>query len=172
MKMNKPNPAFSVEECKIQASILLKSLHSKDIERSQQAAKRFQRMPEFTDFSVNQIINANIKRKLALHIIALEKGFNTWADLKCQLPFIRGGFLNKWFADYNDAKSHLKSDGGYLLPYKNQYFICDANYITNIGFNPNDPDWRLIEYDWANPTNQSAWKRLYTKWMKIQGGLS
>ncbi len=167
--MNKSHKFFSVEECKIQASILLKSLYASDVEQAKRAARRFQRLPEFSKLSLDEIIHAEIKRKNALTIIAIEKGFKSWLDLKTQLPFIRGGFLNKWFTDYNEAKVYLRSKNNFLLPYKNQFFICDANYIKNLGLNPDDPDWHLISYDWVNPTDKVAWQRLYKKWMKIQG---
>jgi hypothetical protein len=168
--MNKPHKSFSVDEYKVQASILLKSLHSPDIEISQKAAKRFQRLPDFGTLSLEEITQADIKRKHALAVIALEKGFISWADLKCQLPFIRGGFLNQWFAHYDEAKSYQQLNGGFLLPFKNQFFICDADYIINLGFDPEDADWKLIGYDWAQPNNKEAWQRLYKKWIIIQGG--
>jgi len=168
--MNKTHKSFSVDECKVQASILLKSLHSNDLATSQKAAKRFRRLPEFKPASLEEIVQADIKRKQALTIIAMERGFKSWADLKCQLPFIRGGFLNQWFANYTDAKSYQRLNGGFLLPFKNQFFICEADYINNLGFNAEDADWTLIGYDWASPDNKEAWQRLYKKWMKIQGG--
>jgi hypothetical protein len=168
--MNKPHKSFSVDECKIQASLLLKSLRSSDKESSQKAAKRFQRLPEFGNFSFEEILQFDMKRKHALAVIAIGKGFPSWADLKCQLPFIRGGFLNQWFAHYDEAKAYQKANGGFLLPFKNQFFMCDADYIINLGFAPEDPDWALIGYDWAHPTNKEAWQRLYKKWMTIQGG--
>lgn len=166
--MNKPHKSFSVDEGKIQASILLKSLYSNDLIISQKAAKRFRRLAEFKDLSLSDIIKADIKRKHALTVIAIEKGFKSWTDLKCQLPFIRGGFLNHWFANYVDAKSFQQLNGGFILPFKNQFFICDADYINHLGLNAEDPDWELIEYDWINPINKNAWNRLYKKWMKIQ----
>lgn len=169
INMNKPNRSFSVDECKVQASILLKSLHSNIPSSSQQAAKRFQSLLEFRNFSLEEIIQADIKRKHALAVIAIEKGFKSWADLKCQLPFIRGGFLNQWFANYAEAKSYQQLNGGFILPFKNHFFICDANYINNLGFNSEDHDWKLIGYDWVSPNNKDAWQRLYKKWMKIQG---
>lgn len=166
--MNKPRKSFSVDECKIQASILLKSLYSNNVESSHQAAKRFQILPEFSSFSFVEIIQADIKRKHALAVIAVEKGFTSWTDLKCQLPFIRGGFLNQWFASYAEAKSYHQRNGGFLLPFKKQFFICDADYINNLGFNSEDRDWKLIGHDWVNPSNKDAWQRLYKKWMQIQ----
>jgi len=168
--MNKPHKSFSVQECKIQASILLKSLKSADIAQVKKAIKRFKKLPEFAALSLESLLPTEIKHKNALAVIALEKGFKSWTDLKCQLPFIRGGFLNQWFANYAEAKSTLTAKGGFLLPYRNQFFICDANYIKNLGFNAQDPDWQLIGYDWVNPANKAAWQRLYKKWMQIQGG--
>lgn len=167
--MNKPDKSFSVAECKIQASKLLKVLHSTDITQANQVAKRMQRLPEFTKLSLDKLQTA-VKRKHALALIAIEKGFNSWAELKIQLPFIRGGFLNHWFSSYAEAKQYLQKNGGYLLPFKNQFFICDATYIENLGFNPNDSDWKLIGYDWAKPVDKNAWQRLYKEWVKIQGG--
>lgn len=167
--MNKSHKSFNVKECKIQASILLKSLHSNDLEKSRQAAKRFQRLPEFSKYSLEEMIGAEIKHKNALAVIALEKGFASWTDLKCQLPFIRGGFLNQWFAKYADAKSYLSLNGGFLFPFKNQFFVCDANYLENLGLDAKDSDWKLIGYDWVKPDNKDAWRRLYKKWMQIQG---
>lgn len=170
--MNKSHQSFSVAECKIQASILLKSLHSNDKVTAQKAAQRFQRLPECKSLPTEEIIEADIKRKHALAVIAIEKGFESWSDLKCQLPFIRGGFLNQWFADYTQAKSYQQINGGFLLPFKKQFFICDTNYISNLGFNAEDNDWKLIGYDWVSPANKAAWQRLYRKWMQIQGDSS
>ena len=112
----------------------------------------------------------DLKHKHALSVIAIENGFESWVNLKCQLPFIRGGFLNQWFTNYAEAKSYQQLNGGYLLPFKNQFFICEADYISNLGFNSADPDWKLIGYDWVNPDHKAAGQRLYKKWMRIQGG--
>ena len=49
--MGMPSKSISVAECKIQASILLKSLNSENVELSQKAAKRFLIVPEFKNFS-------------------------------------------------------------------------------------------------------------------------
>lgn len=166
--MNKLSKPFSIDEAKVQASILLKSLHSHDREKANRAAKRFKRLPEFAKLSLDEIFQIDIKRKHALAVIANDKGFKSWADLKTQIPFIIGGFLNKWFAHYPEAKSYLQLQGGFLLPFKHQFFICDANYIKQLGFDPADPDWVLIKFDWEKPANRIAWQRLHKKWMKIQ----
>lgn len=163
--MNKSHRSLTVEEAKIKASILLKSFSSNATEKT---AKRFKRLPEFAGLSTNEILQTKIKRKQALELIAFENNFKSWADLKCQIPFIHGGFLNHWFANYAAAKAYQETNGGFLLPYKRQFFICDSNYIQNLGLNPKDRDWKLIAYDWVEPANKSAWQRLYKMWMKLQ----
>lgn len=159
--MNKSRQSFNLEEYKIKASILLKALRGSDAEK---AANRFKRLPEFADLSISTILQKEIKRKHALHLIAVENGFNSWFDLKMQINFIVGGYLNLWFSNYPEAKLHLQTVGGFLLPFKNQFFICNTNYIQQIGFDPDDPDWKLIGYDWVQPENKKAWQRLYKKW--------
>ncbi len=159
--MNKPtSKQHSLEDYKIQASFLLKSFHSADTNKRTQALKRFQCLPEFTTLSLEDILKCDVKRKHALAVIAVEKGFKSWIDLKSQTYLFVGGFLNKWFANYDEAKNNRESMGGYLLPYKNQFYICDADYITYIGLDPYDPDWKLIGWDWIKPKDRTAWLRL------------
>lgn len=162
--MNKIRKPLTLAEGKIQAAILLKSLRTND---SAKAAKRFQRLPEFNHLAISDILQQRIQHKHALTVIALENGFQSWADFKIQVNFIVGGYLNLWFANYQEAKSHLKSSGGFLLPYKSQFFICNAHYIKQIGFEPYDPDWKKIDYDWAMPADQDAYRRLYKKWIQV-----
>lgn len=165
--MNKTRKPFDLSEAKIQATILLKSLHSSD---SEKAVKRFSRLPEFSDLTNSDLLQQKIKHKHALNVIAIENGFQSWINLKIQINFIVGGYLNLWFANYIEAKSTLKENGGFLLPYKNQFFICNANYMKQIGFEPDDPDWDKIGFDWAEPADQTAWLRLYKKWTEYHPG--
>ena len=72
------------------------------------------------------------------------------------------GFLNQWFAQYAEAKAYLKTNGGFLLPYGTQFFICQSDYIDSLGLDPNDSDWQKIDWDWAKPLDKTAWKRLDT----------
>lgn len=165
--MNKTRKPFNLAEAKIQANILLKSLRRSD---SAKAAKRFRLLPEFSNLTTSDLLQQKIKYKHALTVIAIENGFQTWIDLKIQINFIVGGYLNLWFANYTEAKSTLREKGGFLLPYKNQFFICNANYIKQIGIEPDDPDWEKIGFDWAVPADQIAWQRLYKKLTKLAGG--
>ncbi len=164
--MNKSRKSFSLEEGKIQASILLKSLRSDDASIIEQAAKRFLRLPEFSTLSITDILKENIKRKHALNVIASENGFHSWTDLKSQIRFIIGGHLNNWFTTYEEAKSYQKTNGGFLFPYKNQFFVCSAAYVRDIGFDPDDANWKMCDFDWVKPLNHRAWQALYREWSK------
>jgi hypothetical protein len=71
--------------------------------------------------------------------------------------------LNRWFTDYDQARSSLESEGGYLLPYKAQFFVTTREGIRELGLNPNDPDWEGIGWDWVRPKDNEAWRRLKEK---------
>ena len=72
-------------------------------------------------------------------------------------------FLNSWFTDYDKARAYLEKDGGFLLPYRDQFVITEAGGIRELGLDPNDPDWEKIGCDWARPKNAEAWERLKLK---------
>ena len=72
-------------------------------------------------------------------------------------------FLNRWFANYDEARASLEADGGFLFPYKNHFFVCRADVIEALGLDPNDPDWETIGYDCARPFETSAYQRLKEK---------
>lgn len=72
-------------------------------------------------------------------------------------------FLNRWFSTYEEARESLETDGGFLLPYKRHYFVCEADVIRALGLDPEDPDWGKIGRDGAHPADQQAYKRLREK---------
>lgn len=76
-------------------------------------------------------------------------------------------FLNRWFSDYDDARRALESEGGFLLPYRNYFFVCKPDVIQSLGLEPNDPDWEKIGYDRARPGDEAAFQRLLAKREKI-----
>lgn len=166
-----------LEEYKIQASILLKSLRLLESEKATLAAKRLSSLPEFSIFSPQEIIQQNIKLKHCLEVISREKGFKSWVDLKQNFQdhnnknsekFFINGSLNSWFANYAEAKKSHESIGGYLMPYKNHYFICEPAYISRLGFNPYAEEWEAIGYNWIVPKNIRAWERLYSLWINLK----
>ena len=72
-------------------------------------------------------------------------------------------FLNRWFASYTEARKSLENEGGFLLPYKGQFFVCEAGLIRALGLEPDDPDWERIGRDCVQPTDTQAYQRLHEK---------
>jgi hypothetical protein len=72
-------------------------------------------------------------------------------------------FLNRWFRTYEEARASLESEGGYLLPYANQFFVTVDGAIRELGLDPQDPDWARIGWDWVQPADLEAWERLKEK---------
>lgn len=71
--------------------------------------------------------------------------------------------LSRWFTTYEEARASLESEGGYLLPYRNQYFVTSGEAIRELGLDPADPDWAKIGWDWVHPRDAEAWQRLRAK---------
>ena len=69
-------------------------------------------------------------------------------------------YLNLWFADYEKARKARESEGGYLLPYENHFFVCPEGAIRSIGL---DPDWEKVGWDCARPKDEEACRRLREK---------
>lgn len=76
-------------------------------------------------------------------------------------------FLNRWFANYDDARAALEKHGGFLLPYRHHFFVCRPDVIQALGLDPEDSDWRTIGYDCARPTDAPAFERLREKRARI-----
>ena len=72
-------------------------------------------------------------------------------------------FLNRWFANYEEARQSLESEGGFLFPYQKHFFVCQPAVVTALGLDPNDSDWEKIGRDCARPSDEAAFQRLYQK---------
>ena len=72
-------------------------------------------------------------------------------------------YLNRWFANYDDARRTREVHGGYLFPYQQHFFVTDAPAVRELGLDPEDPDWERIGWDWVQPRDREAWERLRDK---------
>jgi hypothetical protein len=72
-------------------------------------------------------------------------------------------FLNRWFSNYEEARRSLESEGGFLLPYKQHFYICQPEAIRALGLDPEDADWELIGRDCPRPADERAFERLRDK---------
>jgi hypothetical protein len=69
--------------------------------------------------------------------------------------------LNRWFTSYEAARTSLEAEGGYLFPYRNQFFVTLSEGVRELGLDPEDPDWERIGRDWVRPHDRAAWERLH-----------
>jgi hypothetical protein len=186
------SPPAQVSEYRIQARRLLNQLRADDKELAASAVARFRLLHSFAHKSVAQILatRSEVHLKHALAVVALEHGYESWlalkaaADANTRVPAAATAhagremyapgmsvLLNRWFAHYADARASLAEQGGYLLPFDRQFFICEAEGIRVLGLDPADPDWERIGRDWVQPKDKAAWQRLRAKRAQVLQGL-
>ncbi len=159
----------TIEELKIKASLLLKALRSEDPNKIKDALARVNKISTLSSKPLS-----DFQHKDALEVIAYEEGFESWRKLRQAMApaydpamlYIDRGFLHLWFANYHEAKKYQQEHGGYLFPYKSQFFVTSADYILVLGLDPNDPDWLLIDFDWVKPKEQKSWQNLVNRLVK------
>jgi hypothetical protein len=117
-------------------------------------------------------------------VVAAELGYPTWTACKRRLEtpahqrvdterFFAAqgcGFLNRWFARYDEARASLEAQGGYLFPYRHQFFICEWGFVDALGIDPADPDWERMGRDWVRPRDEAARDRLERKLIALGYG--
>ena len=62
-----------------------------------------------------------------------------WTLISCGNSSNLDVFLNRWFSTYEEARRSLESEGGFLLPYRRHFFVCEADVIKEMGLEPDDP---------------------------------
>jgi hypothetical protein len=72
-------------------------------------------------------------------------------------------FLNKWFAHYEEARAARAEAGGFLLPYRRHFYVCQPEVIRALGLEPDDADWERIGWDCARPADEQVYQRLRAK---------
>jgi hypothetical protein len=162
------------ENLKNEADLLLK--HAQQADNT--AIGRFQQLSAFTALTAGDTTVLNsLQLKNALTVIAFENGYQSWAELKSALDhaaeksplaeindqFYPKGYTtywNIWFAKYSQAKKVLSEGKGFLLPFKNQYFIVEEHFVDSIGLPHTLPEWGMIGNDWIHPKNVKAWLKL------------
>lgn len=170
---------LTLRECKVRASILLKALDSPDISRALQAAERLCSVPPFVGLSPREVLarKESVRRKHALAVIAREQGHASWVELKQALGdeapprfdaeafFVLpvSSFLNHWFSSYEEARAALPNVKGYLFPFRDQFFICEASFLEKLDVDLSDPDWERAGPDWMKPMDPAAHARLEQK---------
>jgi hypothetical protein len=150
-------------------------LHRHAEGKSPTALARLRKLVELKSLDDDQLA-ASVRRRHCLAVVAREIGFDGWTDATRALgdtedaqfgallyPPSVWGHWNIWCASHDEAKRVRSEHGGYLLTYKHQYLVVDADYIDAMGLDRHDPDWALIGRDWAVPNDRAARQRLADK---------
>ena len=162
-------PIPSLEDCKRDASLLLKDLNSSQPSVATGAAERFRRIAPFREQTVDQILATRdtIQRKHALAVIAREHGYAAWKNLKDAADVLwcppgSSAFWHNWCKTHEEARAYLETNGGYLLAAHGKCFIAERGYIEHLGLDPDDPRWEAIGFDVKEPKDVAARDGLVT----------
>ena len=115
----------------------------------------------------------HVRRRDCLAMLARELGFRGWSHLlavmrdrevrdfgKILYPGNCCAHINIWSASHEEARRIRADSAGFLLGYGRQYLIVDRDYIRTLGLDPDDPDWRSLEWDLTGSTDIAARSRL------------
>ena len=175
--------SLNLEEYRIRASRLLKELRGADLALGLRAANRFCILPGFAEKAPGDIYNSRdqVKRKLALTVIAREAGFQDWPALKAAMSSNAGivfdttrlfqrtaTYLNLWYRTYAEASEVLTTDPKrYLFPYRHQFVVCEGQLLEDQGIDTSNPDWERIGRDWVKPLDAKAQARLAVRLRRV-----
>jgi hypothetical protein len=169
-----------IGELKTRAEILRTRLSSGD----PKARARLRALHELRRADDQALAAAAIgmRYKHCLAVVAREHGFTDWEHARRVLggdsdeadfgALLHGpevtGMLNVWYAAYAEARAHVEALRGsgarlFLLAYRRQFVVVDGHYVEALGLNPDDDDWRAIDWDWVRPLAPAARRRLYQK---------
>ncbi len=115
------------------------------------------------------------KLRDCLQTVARELGFSHWEHARRVLVGLAapgddmGGlwhvpacnaYLNQWFADGLTARLAREKSGGYLLPYRRQFVVVQAEYIRELGLDPANAAWADIGRDLVAAYASDGWRAL------------
>jgi hypothetical protein len=162
---------LAINEVKTQAKKLLRALKADD-----NLANKM-KIP-FKKVAISSV--EELKLKHCLSLVSLELGFANWHEAHAVLsgttetlegvnmgtflyPQACGGFINEWYANYQEAKESLASSANkkWILPYKNQYIVVKQEYISVFNLAPAlMPLWREMNNDLVLGYKTLPWDQL------------
>jgi hypothetical protein len=169
------------ERLKKQAALLRKDLCAADPARATAAAERLRPHPPFSAHDTAGILEQRNQwqHKDFLRAIAAELGFDSWQALKDKsdrllalrtarqakgtsllCPRWAAAYTNAWFTDYDTARQSRENSDGYLLVHDRFFLVVTADYVAQLGTDPEDPDWTRIGRDWTSDRDPAARDRL------------
>ena len=107
--------------------------------------------------------------KDAYALIAHTAGYQSWQEMKAIVEaheILRPknfSLTTTWYSNYSEGKSHILANGGYLIPYQKQYFVCEESYLSALGLDLSDADIEKVGHDWTSPLDGAAYERILKK---------
>ncbi|MCB9615686.1 MAG: hypothetical protein H6722_24915 [Sandaracinus sp.] len=143
-----------------------------------EALERLRRLPDLRGTDDEAL--RSTRRRHALSAVARELGAHGWSHLCAVLrgedvddfgeALHQHGHWHVWSASYEEAVAIRAEHGGFLLPYRHQFFVADADYVRELGLDPDDPDWVAIGRDWVGARDRVARGRLFAKLLAARRG--
>jgi hypothetical protein len=119
---------------------------------------------------------ADLKLRDCLQQVAREVGFQHWEHARRVLGSLAtpgddmgtfwhaprsGILLNEWFARPGEAEAaHRRQPGAYLLPYRRQFMLVQADFVQELGVDPLHPAWQVVGHDLVRGYGTAAWLAL------------
>ncbi|MBR7799482.1 hypothetical protein [Undibacterium fentianense] len=114
------------------------------------------------------------QHKHCLNLIAAKYGFHDWQHAHhifsglAKIGEDMGdfwqenlGFINHWFASYQEALDYLAQDkNAYLLPYRQQFMVVKSEYLEALHFQPNHICWLQFERNLCSAYGSDSWLEL------------
>ncbi len=128
-------------------------------------------------------LTEQLRLRHCLAAVSRRAGLRGWSHLTALLsdkratdfnalfyPDRRAAHWNIWFATYEEAHAVRVDHGGYLLPYRHQFFVCEGDFIRELGVDPDQPAWGRIGRDWVEPGDYDARHHLLGEWLRAAAG--
>ncbi|HZY18016.1 MAG TPA: hypothetical protein VFE82_06000 [Ramlibacter sp.] len=72
-----------------------------------------------------------------------------------------GVLLNQWFAQRDRAMAaHRQQPAAFLLPYRRQFMLVEADFVRELGVDPAAPAWQAVGRDLVSGYGSAAWLAL------------
>lgn len=117
-----------------------------------------------------------------LHEVAREAGFAHWEHARQVLGgqaaagddqgtfwYAPGcaGLLTPWFARHDEAReAQRQGTTGVLLPYRRQFVLAGADFLAELGLDPDSSLWADVAFDMVGSAGTSSWESL--AWQRLR----
>jgi hypothetical protein len=119
---------------------------------------------------------AGIRLRDCLDAVARDLGFAHWEHARSVLGGLAapgddlgtfwhaphsGILLNEWFARLDEARAAVqRQPAAFLLPYRRQFVVVQADFVRELGLDPADAAWEAIARDLVRGYGTPAWQAL------------